>query len=189
MNQHCRALLASICLTAITTTTALAQKTYAVGFGGGVAIPVGKLSDAQKTGYNALATLAIGVAELPLGVRFDAIFNNLRKNNDLVTPQSGGGSTANSDLRITAGLANLVFAFPGTNAKAYVVTGAGFYNSKLDIAGAKSQNSFGFNGGVGATFGSGPFAMFLEARYHSVSRSASKGGVYQFVPITLGLLF
>ena len=41
----------------------------------------------------------------------------------------------------------------------------------------------------GGTTIRGPFAMFLEARYHSVSRSASKGGVYQFVPITLGLLF
>jgi hypothetical protein len=189
MNHPWRTLLTSMCLIAVTTTTALSQKTYAVGFGGGVAIPVGKLADAQKTGYNALATLAIGVAELPLGVRFDAIFDNLPKNNDLATPQSGGASTVNSDLRVTAGLANLVFAFPGTNAKAYVLAGVGFYNSKLDVAGAKSQNNLGFNGGFGATFGSGPFAMFLEARYHSVSRSASKGGVYQFVPITLGLLF
>jgi hypothetical protein len=189
MNHLWRVLLASMCLLAMTATAARAQKTYAVGFGGGVAIPVGKLTDSQKTGYNALATLAIGVAELPLGVRFDAIFDNLPKNNGLTTPQSGGASTVNSDLRVAAGLANLVFAFPGTNAKAYVLAGVGFYNSKLDVAGAKSQNDFGFNGGFGATFGSGPFAMFLEARYHSVSRSASKGGVYQFVPITLGLLF
>lgn len=189
MHQPWRVLLASMCLTAVTTTAALAQKTYAVGFGGGVAIPVGKLTDNQKTGYNALATLAIGVAELPLGVRFDAIFDNLPRNSDLTTPQSGGASTVNSDLRVTAGLANLVFAFPGTNAKAYILAGAGLYNSKLDVSGAKSQNSFGFNGGFGATFGSGPFAIFVEARYHSVSRSASKGGVYQFVPVTLGLLF
>src|SRR3982750_3300217 len=162
MNHLWRLLLASVCLIAVTTTPALGQKTYALGFGGGVAIPVGKLSDAQKTGYHALATLAIGDAELPLGVRFDAIFDNLPKNNDLVTPQSGGASTVNSDLRVTAGIANLVFAFPGTNAKAYVLAGAGFYNSKLDIAGAKSQNNLGFNGGFGATFGSGPFAMLLR---------------------------
>jgi hypothetical protein len=189
MNHPWRILLASISVLAVTTTAALAQKTYAVGFGGGVAIPVGKLTDAQKTGFNALATLAIGVAELPVGVRFDAVFANLPKNKGLTTPQSGGASTVNSDLRVTGGLANLVFAFPGTNAKAYMLAGIGFYNSKLDIAGAKSQNNFGFNGGFGATFGSGPFAMFVEARYHSVSRSASNGGVYQFVPITLGLLF
>lgn len=182
------AILASICVLA-GTTPALAQKTYALGFGGGASIPVGKLRDTQSTGYNALATLAIGVADLPLGVRFDAIFNNIPQNR-LGTPSSGSGTPAvKSDLRVTGGLANLVFAFSGTSSKAYILAGAGLYNSKPDISGVKAQNNFGFNGGLGATFGSGPFAIFVEARYHSVSRSASKGGVYQFVPITLGLLF
>jgi len=57
------------------------------------------------------------------------------------------------------------------------------------VAGAKSQNDFGFNAGLGATFGVGPIAMFFESRYHSISRNAAKGGVIQFVPITLGLMF
>jgi hypothetical protein len=165
MNQIRRAILTSICLLATVASTGVAQKTYAIGFGGGVSIPVGKLGDTQSTGYNALATLAIGVADLPLGVRFDIIFNNIPANN-LVTPSGGSTSAPKSDLRV-----------------------AGYYKSKPDISGAKTQNNFGFNGGMGATFGSGPFAIFVEARYHSVSRSASKGGVYQFVPVTLGLLF
>ena len=159
------------------------QKTYALGFGGGAAIPVGKLSDSQKTGYNAIAVLAIGVAELPLGVRLDAIYNNILHSNSLSSTPGGG------DLRVSGVLGNLVFAFPGTNAKAYIIAGGGLYNSKADITGAKAQNNFGVNAGAGATFGFGPFATFLESRYHSISRSASKGGVYQFVPITLGLLF
>ena len=189
MNQLQRALFGSICLIATTAATALAQKTYALGLGGGVSIPVGKLSDTQKNGYNALVALAIGVADLPLGVRFDVIYNNLPKNNDVVVPTSPGGATTNFDLRVAGALANLVFAFPGTSAKAYILAGGGLYNSKLNVDGAKAQNNFGFNGGLGTTFGSGPFAIFIEARYHSVSRSAAKGGVYQFVPITLGLLF
>jgi hypothetical protein len=188
MNQIRRALFSSICLLAASATPGLAQKTYAIGFGGGASIPVGKLSDTQSTGYNALATLAIGVADLPLGVRFDVIFNNIPQNN-LSTPSGGSTAAPKSDLRVTGGLANLVFAFPGTSSKAYILAGAGYYNSKPDISGAKAQNNFGFNGGLGATFGSGPFAIFVEGRYHSVSRSASKGGVYQFVPITVGLLF
>jgi hypothetical protein len=188
MNQIRRAILTSICLLATVASTGVAQKTYAIGFGGGVSIPVGKLGDTQSTGYNALATLAIGVADLPLGVRFDIIFNNIPANN-LVTPSGGSTSAPKSDLRVAGGLANLVFAFPGTSSKAYILAGAGYYKSKPDISGAKTQNNFGFNGGMGATFGSGPFAIFVEARYHSVSRSASKGGVYQFVPVTLGLLF
>ena len=161
-----------------------AQKSYALGFGGGAAIPVGKLGDTQKMGYNAIITLAIGVSELPIGVRFDGIYNNL-----LHPSQAASGGAPTSDLRVKAALGNLVYAFPGTTAKVYLLAGGGLYNSKPDVAGAKSENSFGVNGGIGATFGFGPFAAFLESRYHSVSRKQAEGGVYQFVPITLGVLF
>jgi hypothetical protein len=171
-----------------TPSVASGQKAYALGFGGGAAIPVAKLGDTQKTGYNGIVVLAIGAADLPVGIRFDAMYNNILKTN-VVVPLQGGGTATSADLRIASALANLVFAFPGTSAKAYLIAGAGLYNSKPDVNGAKSQNNVGFNGGFGTTFGTGPFAMFIEARYHSVSRSTAKGGVYQFVPITLGLLF
>ena len=158
------------------------QKTYAFALGGGAAIPVGKLADTQKTGASALAALAIGVADLPIGVRFDGVYNDLRAN-------TKGGATTNSDFRVTGVLANLIFAFPGTSAKPYLIVGAGLYNSKADTTGAKSQNNIGFNAGLGTTFGIGPAAIFLESRYHSISRNATKGGVFQFVPITIGLMF
>ncbi len=172
------------CSLLIGSSGALGQKSYALGIAGGAVIPVGRLGDTQKTGYNATATLAIGVSDLPIGVRFDGIYNNLSHKNT-TTP----GATPSSDLRVTAVLANLVFAFPGNSAKAYILAGGGLYNSKANVAGAKSQNNFGVNGGLGATFGVGPFATFLESRYHSISRSDSKGGVFQFVPITLGVMF
>ena len=159
------------------------QKTYALGAGGGGAIPVGRLSDTQSTGYNGLVVLAIGVAELPIGVRFDGIYNKFAYRTAPV------GSPAASDLRVVAALGNLLFAFSGTSAKPYVIIGGGLYNTKGDIPGARSANNFGFNAGLGATFGLGPFAAFLESRYHSISRNAAKGGVVQFVPITVGLLF
>lgn len=159
---------------------AVGQRTYAVAVGGGAAIPVGKLSNSQRTGYNAIAALVIGVAELPLGIRFDGIYNNILNKSDI---------TGSTDLRVMGVLGNLIFAFPGTNAKAYIIAGGGLYNSKADISGAKSQNDIGFNAGIGATFRFGPFASFLESRYHSISRNEDKGGVFQFVPITFGLLF
>jgi hypothetical protein len=162
---------------------ALGQKTYALGVGGGGAIPVGKLSDTQSTGYNGLVVIAIGVADLPIGVRFDGIYNKFLYRTAPV------GSPSASDLRVAAAIGNLIFAFSGTSAKPYVVVGGGLYNTKGDIPGAKSQNNFGFNAGVGATFGLGPFATFLESRYHTISRKAAKGGVIQFVPITVGFLF
>jgi hypothetical protein len=182
MKQLLRAIPISVALSFAISPAAFAQKTYAVALGGGAAIPVGKLGDTQKTGNSAIAALAIGVAELPLGVRFDGVYNNLRAN----VPNGGAVS---SKLRVMGILANLVFAFPGTNAKPYMLVGGGLYNSKTDVAGAKSQNNFGFNAGLGATFGFGPFAAFLESRYHSISRNAAKGGVFQFVPITFGVMF
>jgi len=163
--------------------SASAQKTYALGIGGGIAIPVGKLSNTQKTGYNGTLALVIGVSELPIGVRFDGIYNML----PLRTTPVGG--SASSDLRIIGALGNLIYAFSGTSAKPYIVFGGGYYSVKNDLAGAKSENDFGFNAGLGATFGVGPFAMFFESRYHSIARKAAKGGVIQFVPITVGLMF
>jgi len=163
----------------------LAQKTYALGLGGGAAVPVGKLSDSQKTGYNAMIMFAVGFGDLPLGIRIDGIYNTLLHSN--VVP--AGGASRFSDLRVTGASGNLIFAFPGSSAKAYIIAGGGLYNSKADSTGAKSQSNFGVNVGLGATFGFGPFATFLESRYHNVARSDAKGGVYQFVPITLGVLF
>ena len=171
--------LASIVLSA----QANGQKTYALGIGGGAAIPVGKLSDTQTTGFNGIVALAIGVAELPIGVRFDGIYNNFSHKN-LTSPPTNTYS-----FRIAGILGNLIYAFPGTSAKSYIVAGGGLYNTRLDVAGSKSENHFGLNAGVGVTFGLGPIASFLESRYHFISREPAKGGVIHFVPITLGVMF
>jgi hypothetical protein len=175
--------IAIIAFSGLMPSLAAAQKGYALGVAGGAAIPVGKLGDVQKTGYSALVTLALGSPDLPIGVRIDGIYNKLTQETPAV------GSAAAGDFRVVGALLNLVYAFPGTYAKPYVLAGAGWYGSKVDTTGAKAQNSLGFNGGLGITFGFGPAAAFLEARYHSVSRTVAKGGVYHFVPITFGLMF
>jgi hypothetical protein len=163
-----------------------AQKTYAIGIGGGPAVPVGHhLNDTQKTGYNGAIMLAIGVADLPLGLRLDGIFDQFPRRN-VLTPQSGAGVYS---FRVMGALANLIYAFPGTTAKPYIIAGAGLYSTKSMFVGSKAESDWGFNAGVGATFGVGPFATFIESRYHSISRAADKGGVIQFVPVTFGLLF
>jgi hypothetical protein len=159
------------------------QKTYALGIGGGAAIPVGKLSDTQTTGFNGIVALALGVAELPVGVRFDGIYNSFSRKNVTSPP------TNTYAFRIAGILGNLIYAFPGTTAKTYVVAGGGWYNTKFDTAGTKAENHWGLNAGLGVTFAVGPVASFLESRYHFISREPSKGGVIHFVPITLGVMF
>ena len=163
--------------------SALCQRSYAIALGGGATIPVGKLSDVQTTGYNGIVALAIGVAELPLGVRIDGVYNTLQSR----TVPVGGPSS--SDIRIMGALGNLVLAFRGTSAKPYLLVGGGLYSIKSDVPGAKADNHFGFNAGFGSTFAFGPLATFLETRYHTISRKADKGGVAQFIPITVGLMF
>jgi opacity protein-like surface antigen len=180
MKRHSQVILVALLALLPFSRAALGQRTYALGVGGGATIPVGKLRDVQTTGYNAMIVLAIGVAELPIGVRIDGIYNKL--------PNKSSDPTS-SDVRITGGLFNLIFAFPGTTAKPYFMAGGGLYNIKSDIPGAKAKNDFGFNAGLGATFAVGPVAAFLESRYHTISRNAADGGVVQFVPITLGFLF
>jgi hypothetical protein len=175
--------LASIAIS----TQAAGQKTYALGIGGGASIPVGTLSTTQVTGFNGIVTLALGVAELPVGVRLDGIYNTFGHRNAGSTAQSG--STPTYSFRIAGLLANLIYAFPGTSAKTYIITGGGLYNTKLDLSGSNSENHFGLNAGLGVTFGLGPIASFVESRYHFISREPAKGGVIHFVPITLGLMF
>jgi hypothetical protein len=163
-----------------------AQNSYAVGIGGGAAIPVGTLKDVQTSGFNALVSLALGVAELPVGVRIDGIYNSFPRNGN-AAPLSGSDGTAS--FRVSGVLGNLIFAFPGTSTKAYVIAGGGLYYTKLDLAATKWERNPGLNGGAGFTFGLGPIASFVEVRYHFIRRQPDKGGVIHFVPVTLGIMF
>lgn len=164
-----------------------AQRSYALGISGGAAIPTGKFNDVYSTGYTGTVFIALGVPDLPIGVRFDGVYNQFRGRT--ATPPGGGSAVENPDLRLFGAVGNLIYAFPGTTAKPYIVTGAGFYNTKVDSPGAKSRNDFGFSAGLGATFGLGPLAAALEARYHGISRDTAAGGSIHFVPVTLGLIF
>jgi hypothetical protein len=167
--------------------TALAQKSYALGISGGAAIPTGDFSDGQSTGYAVTGFLALGVPGLPLGVRFDGIYNDF--SGRTVMPAGGGSGTTNPRIRVMGLLGSLIYSFPGTAAKPYLVTGGGIYNIKADVPGVRSDNDFGYSAGFGSTFGVRQLAAFIEARYHSISREAVAGGNIQFVPITLGIVF
>lgn len=176
----------SVLASVFPSTRVAGQKTYALGIGGGAAIPVGKLSNTQITGFNGIIALALGAPDLPIGVRFDAIYNSFSRK-DVTSPQGAASNTYS--FRIAGLLANAVYAFSGTTVKSYIVAGGGAYNTKLDVAGSKSENHLGLNAGAGFTFGLGPIASFIESRYHFISREPSKGGVIHFVPITFGLMF
>jgi Outer membrane protein beta-barrel domain len=174
-------LLALICLS----NTVEAQKTYALAVGGGVSLPVGALADTQDPGFNGMLGLALGAPELPIGIRFDGLYNRFpAPKTDAAQPVSNPYR-----LRVMALLGNLIYALPGSSVKTYVVAGGGVYNTRLDVAGSKSENDPGLNAGAGLTFRLGPIASFVEARYHYIRRQPENGGLIHFVPVTVGLLF
>jgi opacity protein-like surface antigen len=88
---------------------------------------------------------------------------------------------------ITSANANLVYNLPGTGMTPYLIGGAGIYNLKLDLEGSNdpdSQNKFGVNGGIGASFPLSGFNAFIEARYHHVF---SDNNATQFIPVVFGI--
>ena len=66
-----------------------------------------------------------------------------------VTPAGGGTATRDPTSGSWECWEVSIYSFPGTTAKPYLITGGGIYNTKPDIAGAKSKNDFGFNAGFG----------------------------------------
>src|SRR5450759_5521899 len=75
MKRLLQVIAISVLASVVLSNEAAGQKTYALGIGGGAAIPVGKLGDTQVTGFNGIVALAVGVAELSIGLRFDGILS------------------------------------------------------------------------------------------------------------------
>ena len=166
---------------------ATAQKSYTVGITAGAAIPTGRFGDVQAKGTSITGFVGFGVAELPIGLRFDGMYHTF--GGRTVTPAGGGADVQSPDLRLWGIGGNFVATTSGTNAKPYVLAGAGYYNSKADLVDAKARFNIGFSAGIGSTFNLGPFASIVEARFHSISRKSENGGSIHFVPVMLGIVF
>ena len=164
---------------------AQAQMPISVGVAAGASLPTGTLGDATKTGWNALATVAMQAPIMPVGLRMDGMYNQLSGK----TIESVAGPKVN----VMGVNANVVYALPGVMVKPYLIGGAGWYNSKADVDGAESQNNLGFNAGVGTKFALSGMSAFAEARWHVVPKMIETGtDEYQsgqFVPISFGLMF
>ena len=158
--------------------SAQSYKPVSVGIAAGAAIPVGDFADAFNTGFNGTVGLGLSSLGSPVGIRFEGMYNKFFGRDDI------GGNQP--DARIIAGTANLVYSLPGQGIRPYLIGGAGYYSSKLDIEGIDSENKFGLNGGIGAMFPLSGFNTYAEARFHHVF---TEGRSTQFVPVTFGILF
>src|SRR6476660_6590722 len=111
------------------------------GFGGGVVVPTGTLSDGTSTGYTGSALVRLQPPASPVGFHVDAFYTRFGLD---------GGVDGHS--RMIGGTANAVFAFPGASlARPYLFGGLGVYNGQTTVGDVSfdSQTKFGFNAGAG----------------------------------------
>jgi len=180
-------LTVSLLLLSMVTLARPARAQITLGLGGGATIPVGDLSSAYTTGWNALANLGVHFGATPLGVRGDLMFNQL-------PVKSSFGTSAH--IQIWTANANMVVSAPGP-VSPYLIGGVGYYNDHYKVAlggttvvatGSTTSNDLGINGGGGLNLklpGTG-IGFFAEVRYHYVFVGSNH---ITFLPLTAGVTF
>lgn len=150
-----------------------------IGGAGGVAFPTSDLGTATNTGFNATLMVGLSPPALPVGLRFEAAYNEFGN-------QVGGGNT-----NVAAFTANAVFAMPSAGFTPYVIGGAGLYRTSASAFGnSGSENDLGFNIGAGVKIPlSSSFETFVEARYNRVSLSGNNAPSLSFIPVTVGIMW
>lgn len=150
-----------------------------LGLGGGVIVPTGDYSTADKAGWHGLGMVVIDLPASPVSVRLDAMYGQTSHKTTL------GGTT-----KLAGGTADLVWhqGLPKAPARFYLLGGLGFYNVKVDVPGfaSASESKFALDLGAGVSAGMGSAKFFGEARFTSVQTS---GGATTFFPISVGVLF
>jgi hypothetical protein len=161
---------------------AQAQSPIRLGLAGGLAMPMGDVADTHESGYNGTVTLAVNAPLLPVGLRIDGMFNELKAQDDGLL----GGAAP--DLRVSSVNANLTYnILPLPIARVYLIGGAGYYRTELKDSGVDTETKVGYNGGAGLRFGTGRAQLFVEARYHQIR--LDDDAKIEIVPITIGFLF
>lgn len=184
-----------------TATTVRAQSTTSpVDFGvaGGISFPMGDLGDFTKTGWHLAGLVGWQPATLPLGFRFDLMYNRFAGKEI----NTGKGTIDGPDARTIAGTVNVeldLSRLSGTAASplqaagrepgtvgVYLTGGVGLYNSDVDVEGSDASTDFGINVGAGLNFNLAGMRTFAETRFHNIF---SDGESVRFLPVTIGIRF
>jgi opacity protein-like surface antigen len=163
----------------LSASTVQAQKPMSFGIALGASKATGDGSENVNLGYHALGTLAWAPPTLPVGIRFDAMYNTFGFD--------GGGD---SKLNIMGVNANATWGMPmaASPVSPYLIGGLGMYQAKVtncDLCG-DAETKLGFNVGVGTKFALSGFGTFAEIRYHSIQ---TEGSSTTFIPISFGIMF
>lgn len=173
MKRHLLSCLAVLAIAALVTRPARAQEGLYFGVGGGGTAPVGDFSNGASFGWHGLAIIGYKPgAPSPASFRIDGLYGE----ND---------AEAGSDkFKLAGGLANGVYEFGHSKARAYLVGGIGLFSVKI---GSNSNTKFAAGGGAGVNFPVGSDSkIFFEARYISVFTENVNTA---FIPLTAGITF
>jgi opacity protein-like surface antigen len=168
-------ILAAICALPAAAT---AQSNTSISIAGGAVLPVGKLKDTQSVGEGGSVGLTFGAADSPFGLRLSLGYDRLGKKT--VSGKEILGS------HVFSGSGDVLFTFPGTLTKPYLLAGVGELRMQSDSSGAKSGSRFGFDFGAGVSFPIGSRAAFLESRLQSISQKEARP--LRYLQLMLGLL-
>jgi opacity protein-like surface antigen len=150
------------------------------GFEGGISYPQGDAKDSFDNGWNGGALLVWNPPVIPVGLRVDGSYHRL-----------DGSTAAAGNAEVLAATADVVVGFRAILLKPYFFGGVGAYRLDFSQASGLSafrgkQNETGWNAGAGVSISLRNIDLIVEARYHSVS---TQGRRFQFVPVSVGLVF
>jgi hypothetical protein len=157
----------------ISSSSASAQRVFAIGVSGGVSFPTGDMADAQRSGYHIGGHLNFNPPALPVELLVDATYHSFEGNLDLPDP---------IDFSMLGVSASAAYVLPGVALRPYLMGGVGMYFGKADIPGAERESEFGFNVGGGLRFTLSGLSTFVQARANFVDEAT-------FVPVSFGILF
>jgi hypothetical protein len=160
--------------------------------GGGASVPTGNLSDVYETGYNVQGSLLINFAGIPINLRTDVNYSQLKLKDLLATPgASGYGDDA---AKIFGGLVNLTLPLGTGPLRPYIMAGLGAFNvdpAQVSSTPTESSVEFAINGGAGIVLRLFGLEAFVEGRLNNVYTDKgiidTKG--IQMIPVTFGIIF
>lgn len=160
-----------------------AQRRVTLNIAGGVSFPQGDLSDRVYTGWHGLATVNLSSPTQPMGLRFDAAYNQFGFD-DAYAATAGAGHLSTTSLTL-----NFTYRLPmyDSPVSPYLIAGLGAYHIDCSAGtGCDAATRYGWNFGLGSKLYVLGFRSFVEARYHLTK---FHGAPVHYFPLTFGISF
>lgn len=162
-----------------------AQSPVSFGVGAGIAMPSGTLQDDANPGWRALASLDVGMPDMPTSLRIDAAYDRFGYKSapvGTVGPPTGARTVASVGVSLSLGSPDSLSRF-----SPYAVGGVTMSRVGCgERSDCEVVRQMGWNAGLGLRFILLGRRAFAEGRMHCVPQATSD---LCYLPFTVGLLF